>query len=496
MLWQASKWQDAVRLSGSANYRWASVGWSRKIPLTQGNMETLERHRWKIFILSWEAGCEAVTRPQKQVPDHLSPLGKLAIALREGRKQRGLSFAELSEQTRDYSATTLQRAASGAVVPKLEAARAFAHACKLDVDEIDRLWLDAYRARKGGRTTTGEAPRPHLIRDFPDLSAALAELRLSHGAPPYRLMEQRARSAGLGLSRSTACRISERRQTPASVTSMRAFLIGCGLPDRRHTVWLDAWQRAQQHTDSVHQTIRRDVEELQVEIAGNSKGEVSQERARRLLRKAEFDSLERYRGFEEPWTVECLRCGATLRVRLSDAVMGRATCADCPELNERVREAWGELLQNRSGVLSRREMLVLRAATLLDARLRRRQLDVPVLVADRTAATVLRSATWHRALDAVLRRRLRREFNLEVFLVADYDTRGARGVGPGQPRLAMDAGLVDGIQGKHRDEPELPAEPRHRRPEVPVRALSAVHDDIAAAWDNESPPPSPTNSGV
>ncbi|MFJ5064681.1 helix-turn-helix domain-containing protein [Streptomyces nigra] len=373
-----------------------------------------------------------MARPEKPVPDVKSPVGKLATALRVGRRQSGLSYAELSKRTRSYSPATLQRAASGTVVPKLDVARAFAHACRLDVGEIERLWVDAYRGRNGRRNVTVQAPQPHLIRDLPDLCAALAELRLSCGAPSYRVMQRRARAAGMELSRSTANRLAERRQSPRSVESLQAFLTGCGIAEHRHTVWLEAWARAQQCADDMRWAVKREVEHLEALTADTPDGTVSQEMARRLLRKANFDSLERYRSFEAPWTVECLQCGATLRVRLSDVMMGRAACLGCPSLNQHVREAWDNLLDNWPGDLSYEEACALRSSTVFKARLQRHQLDVQVFVTDKKVGSVLGSTPWHPALEAALRRRLRRTFNLDVLLVLDYDTVYAHRAGPGQ----------------------------------------------------------------
>ncbi|MFI5800094.1 helix-turn-helix domain-containing protein [Streptomyces sp. NPDC051677] len=338
-------------------------------------------------------------RPEGSIPNTLSPAaGKLAAALRNGRRRQGLSYAELAQRTRDYSAATLQRAASGATVPKLDVARAFAHACRLDIGEIDRMWFDAYLERTGHEDSASGAPQPHLIRNFPELCAALAELRLSCGAPPYRVMQRRASAAGMELSRSSAHRIAERRQKPGSLTAVRAFLVGCGLAERSHAVWLEAWLRAQQHADNTHWATVHEVKELKTMVADGEKGEVAQGTARRLLRKAGFAAQERYRTFESAWTVECLQCAAIMRVRLSDVVMGRAACLDCPTVGDRVREAWDDLLANRSGALTDEEVRALSACTVLEARLQRNQLDVPVLVADSDGESILHTPTWHPAL--------------------------------------------------------------------------------------------------
>ncbi|MEV4450573.1 helix-turn-helix domain-containing protein [Streptomyces mirabilis] len=103
-------------------------------------------------------------RPEKPIPDSVSPLGALAKALRDGRKIANISYVTLSERTQTYSAATLQRAASGRVIPKREVARAFAHGCTMDIDEVDRLWLDAYRARQHGRDVSAQAPAPRRRR--------------------------------------------------------------------------------------------------------------------------------------------------------------------------------------------------------------------------------------------------------------------------------------------------------------------------------------------
>ncbi|GAA2615671.1 hypothetical protein GCM10010304_81280 [Streptomyces roseoviolaceus] len=425
-------------------------------------------------------------------------MGKLAMALRNGRRVRGLSYVQLSERTRSYSAATLQRAASGTGVPKLEVARAFAHACGLDVDEITHLWLDACSGRRGGRRPVAQAPSPQLIQDFPDLSAALAELRQVHGAPSFRLMEHRARAAGMELSRSTAARIAARRQRPGSVDSLEAFLVGCGLPPRGRAVWVEAWVRAQQHAENARHGGIRELRQLEAVVADKPSGEVSQATAVRLLRKAGFDVQERYRSFDTPWTVECLRCGATLRVRLSDVVLQRAACVDCPKVNEHVRKAWADLLANPSCSLSSQEVRALRAATVLQARLQQYQLDVPVFVADKKTGATLTSAAWHSALETALRRYIRRPFRLDVMLVYDYDAINSHRNGERQRRLAKAAGLVGEPLTTPRDadssDPAQPT-PSSRAPEEPPAQGRPLPVPDIAAWDSQSLPPAVTNSG-
>ncbi|WP_143203928.1 hypothetical protein [Streptomyces sp. CB02400] len=210
-------------------------------------------------------------------------------------------------------------------------------------------------------------------------------------------------------------------------------------------MWFDAWLRVQRQAVRARQDAdgREDLKQIEAVVADTSRGQVSQETAVRMLRKAGFDAMERYRRFDAPWSVECLQCAATLRIRLSDVVLTRASCPDCPKLTEHVREAWAELLTNPSGLLSRQVMRALRAATVLPARLQRDHLDVPVFVADRTTLRTLQSSAWHAALEDVLRRHIRRPFYLDVLLVHDYDTMPAPRNGQRHRRLAKAAGLVD-----------------------------------------------------
>jgi transcriptional regulator with XRE-family HTH domain len=442
-------------------------------------------------------------RPEKQIPDPLSPLGRLAVALRNGRRHVGLSYAELAERTRFHSPGTLQRAASGTTLPKLETAQAFARACGLDADEITRMWIAAYRGTKGGgHKNETPAPQPGRIKDFPGLCRALEELRQVNGAPSFQILQNRARAAGAELSRSTAYRICAGQQPPASLGCLEAFLIACEVPPRERTVWAEAWVRARKHDAQARQDTDAslNVKDVEAVIAGNTRGEVTQKTAQRLLRRAGLGARERYRRFETPWTVECLQCAATFRIRLSDVVLGRAACPDCPRLNDHVREAWAELLANRTGTLSRQQVRALRAVTVLQARQQGAQLDVPVFVADRRTGAVLRSPAWHPALEACLRRHVRRPFHLDVIIVYDYDTVPTPRNGQRQRRLAKAAGLVDGPLETPRSEDEPPsADPTApaapvpvvaQRDTVPTTPRPAVHpsQDSELPWASNSGP--------
>ncbi|MGW7611904.1 hypothetical protein ACWGKW_32565, partial [Streptomyces sp. NPDC054766] len=225
---------------------------------------------------------------------------------------------------------------------------------------------------------------------------------------------------------------------------------------------------------------------------------VSQETAVRMLRKAGFDALERYRRFDAPWTVECLECAATFRIRLSDVVLVRATCPDCPKLTEHVREAWAELLTNRSGLLSRQHLRALRAATVLRARLQRDHLDVPVFVADRTTLATLQSSAWHPALEDALRRHVRRPFYLDVLLVHDYDTMPSHRNGHRHRRLAKAAGLVDSpVEAKlPAPEPDRASSAAENEAVPERKDTTALMNTVRPAPDIPSPWKPTSNSGA
>ncbi|MET7888635.1 hypothetical protein [Streptomyces avermitilis] len=235
--------------------------------------------------------------------------------------------------------------------------------------------------------------------------------------------------------------------------------------------------------------------QLEAVVADSAASKVSQETAVRLLRKAGFDALERYRGFDKPWTVECLQCAGTRRIRLSDVVLQQAACMECPELNERVGNAWADVLANRSGNLSNEEVHALRTATVLRARLQRNQLDIPLIV-DKEAGAVLRSRTWHPALEAALRHRIQRSFHLDVLLVHD----DGAGNSTRKHRLANAAAdrQQERPSQKEPDTPRTPSVqtvPRRDPRDDEVSLVELEHDVSQEASDPNMLPPT-TNSGA
>lgn len=133
-------------------------------------------------------------RPEK--PIATLNLGLLALAgwLREIRTNAQLTYIELAARTgHAYSATTLQRAASGKRVPRLPVVEAYAVACGGSLEQARRRWRHARAVEHSAALVLGSAPRPRLVENAAELRAALREME---------------RRAGLGrLPRSTMRRM-------------------------------------------------------------------------------------------------------------------------------------------------------------------------------------------------------------------------------------------------------------------------------------------------
>ncbi|MCT9083420.1 helix-turn-helix domain-containing protein [Streptomyces fulvoviolaceus] len=180
-------------------------------------------------------------RPEK--PIATLNLGLLALAgwLREIRINAQLTYVELAAMTGNaYSATTLQRAASGERVPRLPVVEAYAVACDQSLEQARRRWRHARAVEHSIMHVLGSAPRPRLVENAAELRAALREMYHRAGAMPLREMERRA---GLGrLPRSTMRRMLD-GTTMLSKDQMLAFLTVCDVPEREHQDWLDALSR-------------------------------------------------------------------------------------------------------------------------------------------------------------------------------------------------------------------------------------------------------------
>ncbi|WP_330358387.1 helix-turn-helix transcriptional regulator [Streptomyces chartreusis] len=271
--------------------------------------------------------------------------------LRKGRSRKQLSYAELAQRTSAYSAATLQRAASGRSVPSRQVARAYAMVCGLDLDETDRLWLDARREERSEHHSPERrsVPKPRMMRDLADLGAGLADAHEKAGAPSRREMERRARAARTTLSSSAAQRIISRQQVPSSREQLVAFLHACEVPERDRAEWLQAWARVRRHHAAELNASRTFLDRQEAETAEDPSGRVTAEQAAQLVSLAGYTPAERYRGYNVPWTVRCQLCTAVKRIRLSDQADGRIRqCTQCHNDAERtVQEVWAALFDRQ-----------------------------------------------------------------------------------------------------------------------------------------------------
>ncbi|MEU5075999.1 helix-turn-helix transcriptional regulator [Streptomyces asoensis] len=263
-------------------------------------------------------------RTENPVPRPDSALGRLASHLRRCRARAGLTNAALAARTK-YSATTLQRAAGGTVLPTLRVVLAYEEGCGVADGESRRLWEQARQvARLSDRRRalpphTGKAPRPDLIADRADMSRALLDLRERSGLS-YRAMERRLEGRPeLGLlSRSTAQRILTRQSFPTSERQLMALLHACAVPQRARGDWVRAWQkvhRAQGRRGAAITPARK----------------LAAREAEAELARYELESVEPFRSPTAAWSVRCCICGDLFRVRLSDLGPGWVGCPNrCP----------------------------------------------------------------------------------------------------------------------------------------------------------------------
>ncbi|MGA5711172.1 helix-turn-helix domain-containing protein [Streptomyces cellulosae] len=188
-----------------------------------------------------------MSRPEKPLTTSNKALRELQEWLREHRSHTRQGYRALAVRAGCHP-TTLQRAASGDTVPKLQTVLNYARACDAPPEEARLLWRRARyeqtRRVRGGRGLP--APRPEFIRDFVDLSAAVQDLYEKAGSPPLRTLEQRAGGFG-ALPRSTAHRIVTKQAMPHSLQQFQAYLRACEVPETDWPDWEAAWTRAWRH---------------------------------------------------------------------------------------------------------------------------------------------------------------------------------------------------------------------------------------------------------
>lgn len=111
-----------------------------------------------------------------------------------------------------------------------------------------RRTTPAHRARRGRGPRGRRRRAPQQVGgSADDFDAALAAAYECGGAPPLRILQERATTdeadGTLLLPLTTLWRITRREARPATWQQCAAFLRGCGLHPRRMGPWQEAWQR-------------------------------------------------------------------------------------------------------------------------------------------------------------------------------------------------------------------------------------------------------------
>ncbi|KOG75620.1 MULTISPECIES: helix-turn-helix domain-containing protein [Streptomyces] len=243
--------------------------------------------------------------------------GRLALELRRARSRRDLSRPELAHKI-GRSLTTVQRAEAGRIRPPWPVIRDIAAVCGMDLDTAEDLWRKAGRP---GRTRRTEAPLLSLVRTPGDLAAVLRRAWEDDGAPSLRTMEARAERLArtyAPLSRMSAWRIRERKQTLSSLHQLYAYLIACEVAEEDFPAWEQAWRRAGHHEERSPRPAAR---------AGQRRT-TSLDRAAALMRQAGLLPCEPFPGRHTPWTARCRSCGKLSRYKFSQVLEG-TSCPVC-----------------------------------------------------------------------------------------------------------------------------------------------------------------------
>ncbi|MEU5709871.1 helix-turn-helix domain-containing protein [Streptomyces flaveolus] len=174
------------------------------------------------------------------------------------KNRSGLAYAKLAARTAvlesitTVSTSTLKRAVDpSAALPQEHVVAAFARVCGATTEEErDALGLwRAARAEDRGILATLRAPSLLSVRTPADLAAALVSVYERAGAPPLRVLQERATTddadGTLLLPLTTVWRITRREAHAVTWSQCQAFLRGCGVHSRRMRPWHEAWKRAQ-----------------------------------------------------------------------------------------------------------------------------------------------------------------------------------------------------------------------------------------------------------
>ncbi|MEV5012175.1 helix-turn-helix transcriptional regulator [Streptomyces sp. NPDC055692] len=191
-------------------------------------------------------------RPENPVDRTVPALAQLADFLRERRSTAGLTYSQMAKiMGGQPSKATLERAASGAVVPSWEAVRDFIIVTTTDKESFGlgpalargrELWI---RVRRDTRAPyyVHKAPDPTLISDAAGFLRALRHQHVWMGYPTPGEME---RMSGPGLlPRTTTRRIIDGDALPVDPQQTIAFLKACYVIDEAELcLWLAAAVRS------------------------------------------------------------------------------------------------------------------------------------------------------------------------------------------------------------------------------------------------------------
>ncbi|MFF8513375.1 helix-turn-helix domain-containing protein [Streptomyces sp. NPDC015492] len=192
-----------------------------------------------------------IGRPEKPVDRTVPARGKLADFLRERKAEAELTYrqmAQLSHTKEPLSRATLERAASGTIVPSRDTVEAFVFMTVTKDEEISgrlrvtlhrshELWVQARRATRAPYFVH-KAPDASLVSSRADLSRALRRQHIWAGYPSPGEM---ARMSGTGeLPTSTARRIITGDTLPVDPRQTTAFLKACYV---LHPTDLEPWLR-------------------------------------------------------------------------------------------------------------------------------------------------------------------------------------------------------------------------------------------------------------
>ncbi|MEU4490009.1 helix-turn-helix transcriptional regulator [Streptomyces purpurascens] len=260
-----------------------------------------------------------------------SPSGKLALALREARWAKELTQGQAARVT-GISVSGIQRAESGKSVPEAQVVQRYVDKLGLDTKRAKALAAKASRPA-GQRRNLTPAPAVRLLNNSDDFADALRRVWEENGKPSAQTMQSRveevckeAKNDYVFLSRSTANRITNRRQLPTSENQLRSYLHACRVKESQIRVWLMAYQRVKTR-EREEALAKRQAEEEEDKRWMDWKG---RNRAEQAMTALGLDPVEPFPGSAlAPWTVRCRQCGAVLRVRLSAVLRGQGGCRIC-----------------------------------------------------------------------------------------------------------------------------------------------------------------------